>query len=308
MEPGKWSEAARGRLLVGSAACLWSTSGVFVTLLQAEKMPPSVIAAYRSLFAGVLLLAAFAVSRWRQRKVAPQPSEDSGSRYWDPRILSMVACFTLMTYTFITSMVLTNKANTVLLQYSATIWILIAGVVWLGEATDRRNLLAVLGGVIGVAVLAIGNWKSGADDRLGIFYGLLSGVTYAGVVVHLRALRHFDSLWLASLNHLIAGVILWFVLAGQVDQWSAAVPDPLSMAKLALFGGVQMGLPYFLFGLGLKRINAQEAGLLTLIEPLLNPLWTYLYAGTAVPAATLAGGAILLGTLVGRFAVSGGPK
>lgn len=216
-------------------------------------------------------------------------------------MLSMIACFTLMTFTFIESMMLTNPANSVLLQYSATIWILIAGVGFLGEAMDRQNIVAVVGGLVGVAVLMVGNWQSGPNDRLGIIYGLISGVAYAGVVVHLRALRRFESLWLASLNHLVAGIVLWSFMIFRISDWSVEIPDGLSLGKLAVFGTVQMALPYFLFGLGLKSVTSQEAGLLTLIEPLLNPLWTFLFAGVATPTATIWGGAILLGTLVMRF-------
>jgi drug/metabolite transporter (DMT)-like permease len=43
-----------------------------------------------------------------------------------------------------------------------------------------------------------------------------------------------------------------------------------------LFGTVQMGMAYLLMARGLKYVSPQEAGTLTLLEPILNPLWAYL--------------------------------
>lgn len=298
-------KALRGRLFVAAAACLWSISGLFVTMLHADQMQGIVIASYRSLFAGAsLFLCMLLQKRCRPVEAMPQShvAEQSGAaNRFDRRMIGMVVSFTAMTYFFIESMVTTNPANSVLLQYSATIWIMVGSVIWLGERLDPRNAFAALGGVFGIGVLLVGGWTSGADDRLGLIYGLVSGVAYAGVVVHLRALRRFDALRLASMNLLTAGIVLWCVMAANSPDWKAAIPSGTNLAKLAVFGIVQMALPYYLFGLGLKSIGSQEAGILTLIEPLLNPLWTYLFAGVTTPMSTIVGGAILLATLLARY-------
>jgi drug/metabolite transporter (DMT)-like permease len=39
---------------------------------------------------------------------------------------------------------------------------------------------------------------------------------------------------------------------------------------------VQMALPYWLFTRALRTVSAQEAAIITLLEPLLNPVWAYL--------------------------------
>ncbi len=72
---------------------------------------------------------------------------------------------------------------------------------------------------------------------------------------------------------------------------------------LFLYGSLQMGLPYWLVARGLRRVSSQEAGMLTLLEPLFNPLWAFLVSPkTETPkVATWIGGACILAALAWRY-------
>jgi drug/metabolite transporter (DMT)-like permease len=63
---------------------------------------------------------------------------------------------------------------------------------------------------------------------------------------------------------------------------------------VALMGAVQLGLPYFLFSQGLRSISVQEAALIALSEPILNPLWVAVFFGEIPSPATLAGGSFIV--------------
>src|SRR5262249_4485995 len=52
---------------------------------------------------------------------------------------------------------------------------------------------------------------------------------------------------------------------------------------------------------GLRSVSPQEAGTLTLIEPLLNPVWAYLISGEVPSPWTLVGGGFILGALAWRY-------
>jgi drug/metabolite transporter (DMT)-like permease len=54
---------------------------------------------------------------------------------------------------------------------------------------------------------------------------------------------------------------------------------------------------------GLRVVSSQEAGVITLLEPLLNPLWAYLVAPQreSPTGYTFAGGALILGALAWRY-------
>ncbi|MCW8130355.1 MAG: DMT family transporter [Planctomycetota bacterium] len=69
------------------------------------------------------------------------------------------------------------------------------------------------------------------------------------------------------------------------------------LAVLLFMGIVQLGLGYYLLARGIKHVPAVEASLLVLIEPVLNPVWTYLVSGERPSAWALAGGSVIIGTV-----------
>lgn len=278
-----------GRLCLLGAALLWSLSGAFVKSLD---MDPHSVATYRSLSAGAFL-GVIAVAR------GVRPS-------WNPIMAVMVAAFTVMNYVFIKSMTETTAANAIFLQYTAPAWMTLGSLLLLGETSDRRQWLVLSGSLLGIGVLIVGNLHAGASQLVGIGLGLFSGLTYAAVAISLRYLRHHDPLWLTIINHIGAGLILLTMgLMLEATSGPRGLLDfprePRAAFGLILFGIVQMGLPYLLFGIGLRTISAQEAGILTLMEPVLNPVWTYLASGEIPSTGTIAGGAILVSMLLLRY-------
>jgi drug/metabolite transporter (DMT)-like permease len=124
---------------------------------------------------------------------------------------------------------------------------------------------------------------------------LLSGITYAGVIVCLRVLRGISAGWLTAWNHLLSGMVLL--------PWVVTLPAPTGpqFVTLFLFGAVQMGLAYWLMAQALHVISPQEAGTLLLLEPILNPVWAYLVAGEQPHAMTYPGGVLILAALAYRY-------
>src|SRR5581483_2178154 len=240
---------------------------------------PVQIACYRVLFAGLALLPTV-----RPRDVCFRPA-----------MLVMLLCFACMNFTYISAQALGTAANAVLLQYSAPVWMYLASVLWLGEAPDRRSAWCMLLGLAGIGIIVLGGWQEG--ELLVIAIALASGVFYAAVIVCLRFLRELSPGWLTVWNHLLAGLLLLPL----VLTLPAATPGQYGV--LMLFGALQMGLAYWLMARGLRRVSAQEAGTLTLLEPLLNPVWAYLVSpATEVPhPLTFVGGAVILGALAWRY-------
>jgi DME family drug/metabolite transporter len=290
------SDAARGRLLIVAAAVLWSTSGALTKILTQDtfaglNVPPLAplrfagkdlqvqIACYRVLIAGLVLLPAV-----RPRDVRVRPV-----------MFLMLAFFTTMNLTFISAQALGTAANAVLLQYSAPLWMYLASVLWLGEKADRRSAWSLGFGMAGIGLIVGGGWQEGELLVVGI--ALASGIFYAGVVICLRYLRDLSPAWLTAWNHLLAGLVLLPLIV------TLPPPSPAQYAVLFVFGTLQMGLPYLLMARGLRSVSAQEAGTLTLLEPILNPVWAYLVSpATEVPHPfTIAGGVVILGALVWRY-------
>jgi drug/metabolite transporter (DMT)-like permease len=279
----------RGRLLIVAAALLWSLSGLFKCVLK-HKTPLSLgpepvddlaIAFYRVLFAGLVLL----------------PTLRRDSITFRPAMLGMVAFFAAMNITFVLALTRGKAANAILLQYTAPLWIYLAGIWWLGEKPSLRGWTSLFIGLIGIGVLMWGGREEADPGVMGL--GLASGVFYAGVVIFLRVLREEASSWLVVLNHLGAALVVAPLLLYR--GWP--MPTAAQLGVVALFGAVQMGLPYVLMARGLRVVSSQEAGVITLLEPLLNPVWAYLVApDTEAPTKyTFLGGAFILGALAWRY-------
>ncbi|HKB01626.1 MAG TPA: EamA family transporter [Gemmataceae bacterium] len=293
-----YPSAAAGRLCIALAAVLWSLSGLFTRLLQVPTAlglhEPDLsglqIAFFRALFAGLCLVPLLRFRDIRFRPVMP----------------FMVGAFAAMNALFVSAIAYGTAANAILLQNTAPFLVYFASVYLLGERPDRRSLIALMVGLIGMVVILTG--KEALSTNLNVtLMGLGSGLTYACVILCLRYLRAEAPQWLAVQNHLGSAVLLATVvclcngIAFGVD-W-LRVPTWPQLAFLAVFGSVQMGLPYWLFARGLRSVSPQEAGAITLLEPMLNPLWAYLISPErdTPPPSTWLGGALILGALTYRY-------
>jgi drug/metabolite transporter (DMT)-like permease len=210
-----------------------------------------------------------------------------------PLMLLMGLSFATMNALFISAVGLGTAANAIFLQYTAPLWMYLASVWLLKEPGDRRNTVALLMAMSGVMIIVVDAVRQSTLPVVLIALG--SGLAYACVVLCLRVLRGASPIWLTAFNHLSGALVLlpWV--------WFECQPTLTQLACLALFGIVQMALPYMLMSLGLRSVTPQEAGTITLLEPLLNPLWAYLIAGDVPALATLLGGGVILAGLAWKY-------
>jgi drug/metabolite transporter, DME family len=303
--PSSVPSLSQARATLVLAAILWSLGSLFMRLLSEPtvlalhepRFSPLQIAFYRGLFAGLIVLPL--VSRSEIRLT--------------PRMLGMMAIFGLMSALYLSALGLGPAANAIFLQNTAPVWVYLLGVYLLGEAPDRRSWRSILVGMVGAVTIVAGNWPRGlAPEEQEAQAAILlmatgSGMAYAMVVLFLRALRAESAAWLTAIN-LIGGasVIGFMVLLRQgPEEWLKWVSEPTGqqLLFLVIFGGVQMAAPYWLFTRGLRTVGAQEAGLITLLEPLLNPVWAYLLTPEKETPTiwTALGGGLLLFALAWRY-------
>lgn len=265
------SESVRGRVYLLAAALFWSLSGVLVKSPSLGNVPALVLACERAWWAAICLTP---VVNWKTVR-------------WRRGLLPMVICFASMNFLFISSLTRTTAAASIFLQYTAAGWAFLFGVMILKERADRGNLVALLFGLAGIVWIVHSDWDGERFE--GNALALASGLSYAGVIVSLRFLRDESAAWLVWLNHVVSGAVLLPFAATALPQLNLS-----QHTLLAALGGIQMALPYVLFARGLRSVTAQEASLITLLEPLLNPLWVWLFWGELVPGATWIGGALIL--------------
>jgi drug/metabolite transporter (DMT)-like permease len=226
-------------------------------------------------------------------------------------MVPMVGLFALMSGVYLTAMGLGKAGNAIFLQNTAPFWVYLFSLLLLGQTGDRRGWAAVLIGLIGAGVIVAGNWPAGMprDEERGaiavLVLGLTSGVVYAGVVLLIGALRDYSTAWLVFLNHTGSAAALGLFVAVapvEVTGWEA-LPTGRQLGLLAVFGAVQMALPYWLFARGMRTVGPQEAGIITLLEPLLNPAWAYMLTPeTDTPNTPMyLGGGLIFAALLWRY-------
>ncbi len=271
---GNSVESSDGRIWILMAAFLWSLSGIWAKSLPDDG---TTIAIWRGLFAGMVLMP-FTKGRWPGRLQS--------------RHFFVAAAFAAMTGMYIAAIKATTAANAIFLQCSATAWVVPIGWLWLHEKPDRRTLAGVGLAMLGIACIILPELAgSGSGHGLGMLLGVASGVAYGTVVVGLRASRGDDPLWLSAWNNTAGGLILAMVAAAcGLTVW----PFRGSVPGLAVFGLLQMALPYVFFSRGLRTTSPANATLIALVEPLLNPVWVWLFHGEKPHTATIIGGLIML--------------
>jgi len=272
--PHLHQSSTTGLVLAFSAGILWSLAGVFIKFLD---LHPIVIAFYRSFFAML-----FFVPFFRTRSLRFSPA----------LIVSGVA-FTIATGSFVWATKLTTAANAIVLQNTAPVFIFLIVYVLFREPITRSNLLTLLLGMAGIVIIFAGH--TGEQDLHGVLVAILSGVMFSVYFVNLRFLRGYNPAVLMLINNLFSTVTLMLLAYG---QWTVSLTE---LALLAVMGVVQFAMAHFLFFRSLETVSLQEASLISLVEPVLNPVWVALWVGEIPSATTFIGGGIILLGLVLRY-------
>ncbi|QGQ22882.1 EamA family transporter [Gimesia benthica] len=272
----------RARLLVLLASVLWSLSGLFIKSPPFQSIPAEdrglILACYRALFAGLFLLP---LVRFRHMR-------------WRPALIPLLVAFATMNLLFVTAMTRTSAAAAIFLQNTSVVWAMLFGYFLLQERIERGSVLSILIVLAGILCIVAGDWAGENYD--GNLIALTSGVCYALVVIFFRVLRDEHPAWLVALCLLTSAAI--------VAPWVWSLDITLTGQQfflLALLGVIQLGTPYVVFSHAVKTVNSQEAALLVLTEPILNPIWVWLFWGETVTVSTFVGCALIVAGLLVRF-------
>jgi len=229
-------------------------------------------------------------------------------RGWSIRMIPAGAAYAATLLCFVLATRLTTGANAIFLQDTAPLYLLFLGPWLLQERVHKRDLISVLALGAGMALILTGSAPAAAtapDPPRGNAFAAASGVTWALTVTSLR--------WLSrqpgdgGIAVVAIGNILCF-LAALPAAFPVTGGGLLSLAVILYLGVAQIGLAYALVTRALRHVTAFEATAILLLEPALNPLWTWLVHGERPAPRALAGGAvILLATLGGAWAPSRAP-
>ena len=281
MNPG-----TRHRLELLGAAVLFSTGGAAV---KATTLSAWQVASFRS---GVAALVVFLLARQARRG-------------WTWHALPVGATYAATMVLFVTANKLTTSASAIFLQATAPVYVLLLGPLVLKEKVTRRDLWMLLAVGIGLVCFFVGAdppARTAPDPARGNVLAALSGVCWAVTVVALRWMggRDDDA---SALPTVVSGNLIAFLAC--LPMALPVAGTPADWAVVVCLGVFQIGVAYLLLSSGVRGVPALEASTLLLLEPALNPLWSWLVHGETPGALALAGGALILGATTIKTWVDG---
>lgn len=268
------------------APVLWSTAGVVTRHLQQAPAFEQVF--WRSLFAFVFVFLTLLLTGrnvWTTTIRSGKPGLVSG------------AMWAVMFTAFVFALSLTSTANTLVVMSISPVLTALAAWVVLKEAVPVRTALAAVAAATGIAWMAAGDLDAlSARDVSGMLFALMVPLAAATNFITLRwVARHGESVKVDLVPAVMTGALLSFLIALPFAlPFQATGRDVVLLAFLGFF---QLGVPCMLLVIASRTLAPPELALLALLEVILGVLWTWLWAGETPGAATLFGGALVLGAL-----------
>ena len=191
---------------------------------------------------------------------------------------------------------LTTAANTIVLQFTAPIFVILLAAVFWRKKPGKLDLAACALVLLGVLCFFVDSLEMGGT--LGNILALLSGLSYAGVFL-LNDLPDTDPISSVLWGDVLS-VILGFPFLLEETEFT-----PLAITSVVILGAFQVGLAYILMCIGLRTTPAVTASLISGIEPVLNPLLVALFYHEEVGSMALVGAVIVIVSVVGYNVLRG---
>lgn len=266
------------------APVLWSTGGVLIKLVEWN---PVAIAGTRSGISAILIY--FYITFFR-KDIKKRKMFRKDKYKW---IGALIYASTVILFVIANKM--TVAANVIFLQYTAPIWVAFLSGWILKEKISKLDWSVIFIVVLGMCLFFIGDMQLG--QMLGNFLSVLSGIALAGVVIMLKMQKNSSAIEMTFLGNLITFVVsIPFVLQ--------SVPNKESILGLIMLGVFQLGLAYILFSETVPKVSAIEAILIPALEPLLSPIWVFIFLREKPSIFAFIGGGIVLFAVVFRSVVT----
>jgi drug/metabolite transporter, DME family len=279
--------AARGFVFVAIAAAAWGAGGVVAAVLyRATGLGPVAVSFWRTVI-GVLLLAAV----WRPR------SRPAGPRRWWVSPVTGVGLALYQTAYYAAVACSGVAVATVLTLGSAPILIAVAARFVIGERLGVAGAIAVGVAPVGLTLVVGVSGVWGLRSAAGVGLALLSAAGYAAVTVLHRKLGVVDPARTTLHGFVVAGVCL-APLAVLEGLWPSRGDLTETLVLLGFLGLFSTAVAYSLFFASLGALRATTVSMVSLIEPVTGAALAVVFLGEHVTARAVAGGVILLGSVV----------
>ena len=272
------SEHQKGILYVLTAALLWSSGGLFIKLISFSAMQLSF---FRCSIAAITFALIF-----RKRILLVNKLSITNS-----------FIYAIVLITFVIATKTTTAANAIFLQATAPIYILIFEPILTKTKYERTNIITVGICMIGMLLFFVGKLEPGHLE--GNLVALISGVTFAALFLGMKKIDpQYQQSSIFWGNIIVAIVCIPFLSSLEVITFS-------DLWMVTFLGVFQIAFAYAFFASGLKRVIAVEASIISMVEPVFNPVWVFLGYGESPTFYSIIGGTIIIIAIIVRTIYSG---
>ena len=208
----------------------------------------------------------------------------------NPAVLFGAVCMSATTTLYTIANKLTTAANTIVLQFTAPVFVIFLMWLFFKEKPKRVDIIASIMVFVGIIFFFVDGLSAG--NMLGNVIAVLSGVGYAGVFM-MNSFKTSDSLSSIFLGQALSAVTgIWF-LFGETDFGVTAI------GGILVLGVFQLAVAYMFMAKGLDEVNAVTASLTTAIEPILNPILVAVFYHETITPLSFVGAVIVIAGIVG---------
>jgi len=267
------SRRTLGLCLVFAAGILYSTAGLFTRAIHLDAWT---ILAWRAVFGVLFLLVWMAVEKrgglLRAFVLAP-------------RDLALILPAALGGCCYILALKLTTVADVMVIYATVPFVTMAIAWLWTREVPNGRMLAAAAAALVGVAVMVAGG--AGGGSRLaGIGMTVLMNICFA---INLVTARVSPGSTTAIFT---VGTAVNGALAFALSPHPAVASETL--AVLAAFGVLTIGLAMALYMTGARMIPPAEVGLVGIVDVVIGPVLVWWVFGENPGGSTVAGGVIVM--------------
>ena len=158
----------------------------------------------------------------------------------------------------------------IVLQYTAPVYVALFSAWFLKERITPADWLTVFFVMGGIILFFSGRIDNRQYDQQYLRYSP-SGISFGAFALLLRKQKGGFPLESVLLGNLLAFLVGIFTV---IRQPSLEAPGWAALIALGIF---QLGIPYALYCIAIKYVSALDAVLIPVIEPLLNPLWVFIF-------------------------------
>lgn len=259
-----------GMLQMVLCSILWSTSGILIKLID---MNPLCITGFRSFFAALTVLAYMLITK--KRFIFNKTSFLTG--------LILSGSF----FCIIGANKYTTAANAVVLQFTNPIFILIISVLFLKMKISRKDIITLFFVLLGIVLSFCEDMNGGG------LFGNILGI-FAGLFLALLFIFCGGSGGSEKITGILTGHIISSTIGLSFLPFTQNTLDYTTFFYLFLLGVFQIGLAYIFFSLASGKCSPLACSIISVIEPVFNPVWVFLFAGEIPGPIALCGFAIIV--------------